>query len=132
MPEEYLLDTCVFLWASSAPDALTPRVRAVLEDAANELYFSSASGWEILGKAAKGKLSLGNGEPTDLLRQFLAQLGVRVVPIRMDHLYTSYRLPRIHNDPIDRILVGQALEEHMTLITPDQEIQKYGVRTLWK
>jgi len=57
--------------------------------------------------------------------------GLGVLPIRMEHLYESYALPAIHKDPIDRLLVGQARAERMTLITPDEEIRRYAVEVVW-
>jgi PIN domain nuclease of toxin-antitoxin system len=128
----YLLDTCVFLWAAMEPEMLSVKARKVLTDQKTTVYLSVASGWEILGKSTKGKLDLGPGSSVDALRRHVTQLnGLRLLPIRIEHLYESYGLPLIHKDPIDRILIGQARTEHMTLITPDREIQKYDLALLW-
>ncbi|HWS95238.1 MAG TPA: type II toxin-antitoxin system VapC family toxin [Candidatus Methylomirabilis sp.] len=128
----YLLDTCVFLWAAMNPAALSVKAFRAVTSPDTILYFSVASGWEILGKSAKGKLCLGAGDIGAALRRHLAMLGdLRILPIRMDHIYEAYCLPPIHKDPIDRMLIGQARVEHLTLITPDDDIQKYDVQALW-
>ena len=128
----YLLDTCTFLWAAMNPGGLSAKALRALTSPDAILYFSAASGWEILGKCAKGRLDLGAGEVVDALRRHLAMLrGLRILPIRMEHLYDAYRLPPIHKDPIDRMLIGQARVEDLTLITPDDNIRKYSVQTLW-
>ena len=96
------------------------------------MYFSVASGWEILGKSTKGKLDIGAGHPADALRRHLAKApGLKLLQLRMEHLYESYRLPMLHKDPIDRLLIGQARTERLTLITPDEEIRKYDIAVLW-
>ena len=125
-----LLDTCTFLWSVEGGAAISERARAALADPANDVYLSSVSAWEIAVKHALGRLPLP--EPPD--RYVPSQRRVRgVEPLALDEeaaLHLS-RLPSLHRDPFDRMLVCQALVAGLTVVTPDPDIARYPVRTLW-
>lgn len=125
-----LLDTCTFLWSIEGGTALPEEVKRALVDASNDVYLSSVSAWEIVVKHALGKLPLP--EPPE--RYVPAQRELRrIAPLPLDeeaalHLH---RLPALHRDPFDRMLICQALVAGLTLVTPDENIARYPVRTLW-
>ncbi len=125
-PRRYLLDTHVWLWWQGADRRLGTGARAAITNA-RVLHFSAASAWEIAIKQALGKLKL----PTDAdLVASLARHSVIPLPISVQHAMTAGRLPRVHRDPFDRLLVAQAIEEDLVLLTADAALSRYGVAIL--
>ncbi|GAA3734207.1 type II toxin-antitoxin system VapC family toxin [Spinactinospora alkalitolerans] len=119
-----LLDTHILLWWLEESPKLSASLRALLisED---EIFVSSATAWEMSIKSAQGKLSV----PDDLTAA-LRYYGFQELPISVAHGLRAGALPRHHGDPFDRILVAQAQEEGLTLVTQDGAVQKYDVATL--
>ena len=125
-----LFDTCTFLWWSSGAGRVPKTVRSAVSDPANEVYVSAASIWEITLKNRAGRLPLP--EPPELfLPQQRERHGFLSLPIDEASVLQLPRLPPLHQDPFDRILVCQAIEHGMTLITPDRLIAQYPVRISW-
>ena len=115
-----LLDTHLLLWALAAPARLPPKARRVIRDA--DVYVSAASIWEISIKAALGKL---RADPHEVLAA-LEPAGFLSLPIAGEHAARVARLPTVHRDPFDRLLVAQALVEPMRLLTDDAILDGYG------
>lgn len=125
-----LLDTHVLLWSSHEPERLSDDVRDLLGDADNELYFSVGSCWEIAIKQSLGKLRLG--KPLEhVIADEIAVNGLRLLPIDLRHVARVGRLPFLHRDPFDRLLVAQALDENLTLVTADAQVAQYEVPSTW-
>ena len=120
-----LLDTHVVLWASSQPERLGPAATARLLDTESELFVSAVSAAEIAIKRSIGKLEM-NVE-TDRL---LGPLGATELPLSIDHATATFRLDLIHRDPFDRLLIAQAVNEGLTLMTADDAILRYPVALL--
>ena len=120
-----LLDTHLLLWAAGDPGRLTPESRTLLDDPATELLFSTASIWEVVIKHALGRRDF-RVDP-QLLRDGLLQNGYSELAIRSEHALAVGRLPPIHHDPFDRILVAQAQVESITLLTTDEQMARYPV-----
>lgn len=121
--QRYLLDTHVLLWwFADAPD-LGPRCRDILADSRNEIFVSAASTWEISIKAARGKVSA----PDDL-DSAVEDEGFSKLPISLFHGQSARKLPAIHRDPFDRMLIAQAQTEGLILLTVDEKIVKYPIR----
>jgi PIN domain nuclease of toxin-antitoxin system len=125
-----LLDSHTFLWAVANPAQLGSAGRKAIEDARNTIHISAASLWELLLKASKGKLDLGL-TPSQRLQSFLDRLQAEVLPVRFDHLVEAYSLPGLHREPFDRLLIGQARVEGLTLVTKDSTIAQYDLEVLW-
>lgn len=125
-----LLDTHTFLWWNTDDERLSSRVRELIADGRNEIYFSAASAWEIAIKAARGKLILPE-EPVDYIARRLEVYHFQPLPVQISHAGQVYALPRHHDDPFDRLLVAQSQLEKLPLLTTDPEIQKYNVETIW-
>jgi len=126
-----LIDTCVYLFAAYEPNKLSRVARDLLDDPAVGLLWSPASTWELVIKERTGKLSTLPGVVLGLSAG-LRRIGVHHLPIRHDHTLRVARLPEVHKDPFDRILIAQALEEHVEIVTSDQIIPRYpGVRVAW-
>lgn len=119
-----LLDTHVVLWWFADEPRLPEEVKARL-DREPDVHLSAVTVWEIAIKQSLGKLA----GPGDLLER-IQGAGFVELPIRHDHAVTAGRLPLIHRDPFDRMLVAQAKCEGLTLVTADPWCQKYEVPLL--
>lgn len=124
-----LVDTNVLLWWFLRSERLPDNVRADLADAANSVFVSAASTWEIAVKSAIGRLSLP-GEPAQYLPERFRRARIQELPITAAHTYGVFALPKHHADPFDRLLIAQAQLEGMTIVTADRTFEKYDVRTL--
>ncbi|MBB3192508.1 type II toxin-antitoxin system VapC family toxin [Halomonas cerina] len=118
-----LLDTHLLLWAASHPERLSETARARLLDESNELWFSSASIWEITIKAGLGREDF-RVDPY-LLRRGLVDNGYVELPITSGHALAVHHLPPIHRDPFDRMLIAQAESEGILLLTADATVARY-------
>ena len=120
-----LLDTHTVLWWLSDDPALSETARAAIADPENTVFLSAVVMWEIHIKQGIGKLDLPDdfGEVLDLQR--FAELAVTV-----DHANTIAELPAAHQDPFDRMLVAQAMVEHMAIVTRDRSIADYDVEVI--
>lgn len=125
-----LLDTCAFLWLTQEPDRLSKAARAAVDDETNQLLFSHASIWEIYLKQQAGKMKLPT-KPDRWIREQLAEWVTTDLPIDLASLSEILRLPDLHRDPFDRLLIAQAIVHELTLLTPDPWIQKYRVNWCW-
>lgn len=116
-----LLDTNVLLWIAAA-DRRVVHLQERITDPANEVFVSAATYWEIAINAGLGKLIV------DLLalRQTAARSGYTELPVLGIHAEQLARLPLIHKDPFDRLLVAQAITEPMRLLTSDRVLAEYG------
>jgi PIN domain nuclease of toxin-antitoxin system len=119
-----LLDTHVLLWWLSGDRKLPKNARDVIANPDNEVLVSSASAWEISIKAALGRLDI----ELDDLEEAIVKNGFRSLPIGLRHALTVGRLPNIHRDPFDRMLVAQASVEELRLLTHDRVFERYGLR----
>jgi PIN domain nuclease of toxin-antitoxin system len=119
-----LLDTHVVLWWLTDDPTLSDDIKAQL-DHEPDVYISPATVWEVAIKQASGKLV----EPADLPER-VRDSGFRELPITSEHAIVAGRLPSIHRDPFDRMLVAQAQCERLVLVTRDSDIQRYDVAVL--
>ncbi len=125
-----LVDTCTFLWIVSESSRLSKTAAAAFLDRNNERYLSAASVWEIGIKHAAGRLPLPE-RPDIFVPMVRDASGIQSLAIDEESALRAGRLPSLHADPFDRMLVAQAIVHGMTILTPDQEIEQYGVRVLW-
>ena len=125
-----LLDTSTFLWWITDSDRLGERVRQVLTDEQNEVWFSVASGWEIVIKAGLGRVSFTK-DPEEFIPEQISANGFQILPIQLRHALKISALPSVHRDPFDRLLVAQALVEDLTILSGDSRIAAYPVDVLW-
>lgn len=125
-----LLDTHVFLWWIDNAPELSPAARQAIVRAGNECFLSVASCWEMAIKASLGMLKLRTRVERFVPEQ-LALNGFRLLPIDFRHAARVEPLPFHHRDPFDRLLIGQAEVEKLTLISADQMFAAYGVKCLW-
>jgi PIN domain nuclease of toxin-antitoxin system len=128
-----LLDTCTFLWWIAEQPGVSAKAARALRDADNPCWLSVASLWEILVKCRAGRLDMDCGEQSvfDFLREQCRVNQIDLLPLLPDDIRHISRLPDIHRDPFDRLLICQSIERGLTLVTPDRHIQGYPIRTLW-
>ncbi|HAQ27771.1 type II toxin-antitoxin system VapC family toxin [Stutzerimonas nitrititolerans] len=119
-----LLDTHILLWACAAPSSLPAEAVALIEDRGNDLLFSAASIWEVGIKNAMGKPGF-RFDPA-VLRRALLDANYQELVMTGQHGIAAAALPPIHNDPFDRMLIGQALTEGFVLVTSDLAIARYA------
>ena len=124
LPTSLLVDTQLLLWAAFEPDRLSPRARALLASRTHALCFSLASVWEVALKTSLGREDFR--VDAALLYKALVAEGWAEVPIAPQHLFRVGTLPWVHRDPFDRLLVAQAIEEDLGLMTADATLQGYG------
>jgi PIN domain nuclease of toxin-antitoxin system len=125
-----LLDTCTFLWIVGDAKELSRRARELFADPANDAFLSAASAWEIAVKHRLGKLPLPAPPDEFVPGQRIAH-GIDPLTVDEESALHVAKLPDLHRDPFDRILVAQALVGGLVLLTPDDPIRQYPVRTLW-
>ncbi len=125
-----LLDTHTFIWWVNNDPLLSPAVRTVVGDRANDIFLSAVSTWEMAIKIAIGKLSLAQSVGSFVNAQ-ITQYQFKTLMITFDHTYQVETLPLHHSDPFDRLLIAQALVENLVILTRDPNFQQYGVSTLW-
>lgn len=118
-----LLDTHLLLWAAGTPAKLPAAARRLIQDRANELWFSVASLWEIAIKRSLGRSDF-KAEPRRL-RRGLLENGYAELVIAGEHANAVDMLPRLHKDPFDRMLIAQAQVEGITLLTADPQLAAY-------
>jgi PIN domain nuclease of toxin-antitoxin system len=125
-----LLDTHVVLWYLQGNSNLSLSVRSIIEQKQNVLYFSIASLWEIAIKQGLGKLQLQR--PFRDLEPALTQLNIQILSITFTDTETYLSLPLHHRDPFDRILVAQAINRSLVLVSRDAYLDAYPIQRLWQ
>lgn len=125
-----LLDTCTFLWVCAGAPDLAASARRTFSDPGNEIYLSAVSAWEIAVKHAIGKLPLPD-PPDRFVPHQRALHAIHALPLDEAAVLQLGKLPRLHRDPFDRMLVCQAVAHGMVLLTPDPLIEQYPIRTQW-
>lgn len=120
----YLLDTHVLIWAGVGSDQLSASGRALLESPDSDLRFSVVSIWEVVIKAQLGRSDF-RVDP-EALHNYARLAGMPELPVLGEHVLGLGLLPRLHNDPFDRLLVAQARAEQLTLLTADSKVLAYG------
>lgn len=127
----FLIDTHTLLWAAIEPEKLSDRVRNILMDRSAELLVSIALPWEMAIKNGAGKLP----EADPILRNFerlMAAAGYRILETSVRHVVQSGGLPLHHRDPFDRLLVAQALDLRLPILSCDEVFDRYAVQRIWK
>lgn len=124
-----LLDTHIFLWFINDNPKLGEEQLEVRTDETHQLYLSVASVWEAGIKFALGKLSLP-APPHVYFPSRRVKHGIESLPIEEADISSLASIPRPHNDPVDRIMVAQAIRNDMILATVDHAIRQYAVNCL--
>lgn len=120
-----LLDTHIFLWYITGDPRLPARVVSLIRDPANEAYLSAVSVWEIMVKYQLGKLPLPQAPdvyiPQQRQRHELDSLALDEASVTR-----LAQLPSLHRDPFDRMLICQAIQQDLTLVSTDRTVRNYS------
>ena len=119
-----LLDTHLLLWAAGHPDRLSAPASRMLSDGRNTVHFSVVSLWDIAIKRTLGRHDFQ--VDARQLRRGLLEHGYSELPLNGPHAVSIDRLPNLHKDPFDRMLISQAEAEGFVLLTADRELGAYG------
>lgn len=124
-----LLDTCTFLWLAGG-GSLSAAAATAIHIPSNEVLLSAVSVWEIAMKYRMGTLALP--EPPDRLIPIERGLrGIGSLAFDEESALQSLKLPPLHRDPFDRMLISQAIAHGLAIVTPDPAIAQYPVRVIW-
>jgi PIN domain nuclease of toxin-antitoxin system len=125
----YLLDTHTFLWFVAGDKQLPDNVKLQIKDINEVCFLSVASLWEITIKHQLGKLKLNIS--LEELFDYADRNQIEILQISNEHLLRLSSLPTHHSDPFDRLIISQAIEEKLVLISKDKEFKKYKVKQQW-
>ena len=125
-----LLDTQVFLWMHAEPQRLSGSARSMLIDPTQEVLVSAVSSWEIAIKHASGRLDLPE-PPMTYVPSRIASAGLTAIAIEHAHTLQAGALALNHRDPFDRLLIAQARELSIPLMTSDSVFDQYDVELIW-
>ncbi|MCL2054195.1 MAG: type II toxin-antitoxin system VapC family toxin [Oscillospiraceae bacterium] len=126
---KYLIDTHAVIWYYENSPELPDKIVKLIDNPANSIYICAISLWEIALKMNLGKLNLKL--PLDELLDNINDRDFTILQIKDKYLSNLGNLPFIHKDPFDRLIVATALVEGLTIITIDENIQKYEVDWIW-
>jgi len=125
----YLLDTHAALWLFEGNEKLSQIAQDIIFNAENEIYVNIVSVWEVAIKVSLSKLDFEGG--SDAFLSAIEANNIDLLGIGGDYVKIVESLPFIHRDPFDRMIVSTALAEGLTVITIDENIQKYDVQWVW-
>lgn len=126
---EVILDTHALVWWFNAPKQLSKRAHSILANTDNTVLISAAVAWELSIKVNLGKLdalALVTG-----LTQKLQKEGFSELPVSIAHATRAGLLPLHHRDPFDRLLVAQAQDLGVPIVSADELLDRYDVKRLW-
>ena len=125
-----LLDTCTFIWLTSAPGQLSAKAARNLREEGRARHMSLASVWEISLKFRTGKLPLPQ-PPRYWIEEQVRLQNIEILDLARESLYRSTELPAAHNDPFDRLIAAESLVHSLPIISPDEPFKTYGCKTIW-
>ena len=125
-----LLDTCTVIWATLSPSSLSQQAREAIADQGNVILVSAASAWEIATKVRAGKLPGAEKLERDYL-DVMEDAGYTQLAIDTESALRAGRLVAEHRDPFDRMIAAQALALDVPVLSPDPQLDQFGVRRIW-
>ncbi len=125
-----LLDTHTFIWAATLDERLSSKAKQLLLDSDNELFFSTASIWEMAIKTSLGKLILKQPIEQTINEQIQIN-GLQILNVESAHALAMASLPWHHRDPFDRLLICQSKLEKLIILGRDSVMDTYGVDRVW-
>ena len=125
----YLLDTHVALWLFEGNKKLSQIAQNIIFGAENEIYVNIVSVWEVAIKVSLNKLDFDGG--SDAFLSAIEANNIDLLGVSGDYVKIVEKLPFIHRDPFDRLIISSAIAEDLTIITIDENIQKYDVSWVW-
>lgn len=128
---KYLLDTCTYIWIITNHNKLSNKVKEIFEDKNNQIYLSIISQIEISLKHLKQKIP-GLSKPIIYyFQEFRIESETDLLNLKQEDIETLFKLPKVHSDPFDRLIISQAINNKMTIISPDKKFSKYPVKVIF-
>jgi PIN domain nuclease of toxin-antitoxin system len=121
-----LLDTHIAIWLMTLDERLRRPARRLIASSDNQIFVSAVSLWEIAIKHALGRGDDAMPMPAWIAHRDFLAVGMTIVPVTAEHAVEVERLPSVHGDPFDRLLVAQAVAEPFRLVTHDKRLSAYG------
>lgn len=128
---KYLLDTCTYIWIITNNKKLSNTAKEIFEDKNNQIYISIISQVEMSVKHLKHKIPQLSQPIIQYFSDFRTKSEIDLLSLESKDIEGLFNLPKIHSDPFDRLLISQALNNQMTLISPDEKFLKYPVRVVF-
>ena len=119
-----LLDTHILLWALTADVKLGEHAKKIILNAENQIYVSAASIWEVAIKHRKNPKIMPLSP--EVLIKACSDSGYNWLDVNVYHASATEKLPLLHSDPFDRLLIAQAIHEPMRLLTCDKQLKAYS------
>ena len=126
---DLLLDTHSLIWFLNGDEKLSDKAKSAIEDPTNSKIVSIASIWEIAIKISLFKFRFPKG-----FKHFLDMVednGFEILPITFEHAIELSTLEFIHRDPFDRLLIAQSITDKLIIVTKDDNIKRYNIKTIW-
>jgi PIN domain nuclease of toxin-antitoxin system len=125
-----LVDTCVLIWATMSPSALSPKAREAIADQKNVILVSAASAWEIATKVRLGKLPGAEKLEREYL-EVMVDADYTLLDLDTATALRAGRMTAEHRDPFDRMIAAQAIGQDVPVLSPDSQLDQFGVRRIW-
>ncbi|MFM9947610.1 MAG: type II toxin-antitoxin system VapC family toxin [Saprospiraceae bacterium] len=125
----YLIDTQVLIWVLEGNNRLSPKVERLFTNSNNTLWVSIASLWEIAIKISINKLNLTR--PLSEIIRRLPEMDIAILSIEPQHILEVEKLPLLHRDPFDRIIIAQAIAENFEILSSDEQFSSYPIVVHW-
>ena len=126
---DLLLDTHSLIWFLNGDEKLSDKAKSEIEDTANSKIVSIASIWEIAIKISLDKFKFPKGFKFFL--DMVEDNGFEILPITIEHALELSTLEFIHRDPFDRLLIAQCMADKLIIVTKDDNIKRYNIKTIW-
>jgi PIN domain nuclease of toxin-antitoxin system len=127
---KYLLDTCTVIWFMSYPEKLPPQIDKIISTEKKNIYVSAITAVEIAIKLSNGKLDIS--VDTVGFLEYIRKAKFNIIDFKAPYAEILEKLPFIHKEPFDRMIIATAKYENMTILTADTKIHQYDVKTLWQ
>ncbi len=125
----FLLDTHTLIWYITDDRKLPKKIRAIIDEPDHICFVSLASYWEMAIKNSLGRLDFK--KPIAKIFEIVDQSGFEILPLNIAHILRATSLPFHHHDPFDRMIIGQAIVEELTILTKDEKFPPYPVSLIW-
>lgn len=127
---KYLLDTHSLLWIITGNRILSKKALNIYLNEENDIFFSAASIWELAIKSSLNKINLGMNLDR-FVEEHIRGNNIEILYISLPHLFRIEKLPFHHRDPFDRLIIAQALEDNLIIISKDKTFDRYNVKRIW-
>ena len=124
-----LIDTSTYIWYINGSERLSKKAFEVIDNKQNQIFISIASIWELSIKVKLGKLTLISD--FNSIEEDLHNYNISVLPVTIKDILQNYKLPFVHRDPFDRIIISTAIVMDLPILACDEFFDSYSVKRIW-